>query len=357
MADFCMPSLGADMTEGRLIEWRVKPGDQVARGDIVAVVDTSKAEIEVEIFESGVIGELLVNEGEKVPVGTALAHVLSAGDDARPVAPEPAASARPPEPAPAVAAVAAVPPDRQRVSPLARRVAADLGVDLTTVSGTGYAGAITEADVRASAPAAVPTPPPDEDRAGAMRRTIAGLMARSKREIPHYYLGQQIDLERAVQWLAETNGPRPPGERLLPAALLVKATAMACRDHPELNGFFADGAFQPGSGVHTGIAISLRGGGLIAPAIHDADAMSLDTLMAALRDLTKRARHGQLRGSEMTDSTITVTNLGDRGVDTVFGVIYPPQVALVGFGRIRERPWASDGEVAAHPVVDATLVG
>ena len=231
-------------------------------------------------------------------------------------------------------------------------------MDLAAVTGTGYAGAITEGDVRAATAAATapPVPPaPEEDRAGAMRRTIAGLMARSKREIPHYYLAQQIDLARALEWLAETNAPRPPGERLLPAALLVKAAAMACRDHPELNGFFVDGAFQPARGVHPGIAISLRGGGLIAPAIHDADALELDALMAALRDLTKRARHGQLRGSEMTDSTITVTNLGDRGVDTVYGVIYPPQVALVGFGRIRERPWAVDGSVAAHPTVDATL--
>ncbi len=196
---------------------------------------------------------------------------------------------------------------------------------------------------------------PEEDRAAAMRRTIANLMARSKREIPHYYLGQHVDMTRAMEWLTATNATRAPGERLLPAALLVKAVALACVDHPALNGFFVDGAPQPAGGVHAGIAIALRGGGLVAPAIHDADALDLDALMAALRDLTQRARHGQLRGSEMTDPTITVTNLGDRGVETVYGVIYPPQVALVGFGRIVERPWAADGMLGAHPVLHATL--
>jgi pyruvate dehydrogenase E2 component (dihydrolipoamide acetyltransferase) len=188
-----------------------------------------------------------------------------------------------------------------------------------------------------------------------MRRTIAALMARSKREIPHYYLGQHIDLTRALAWLDEVNAGRPPGERLLPAALLVKATALACRAHPALNGFFVDGELREAEHVHPGVAIALRGGGLVAPAIHDADGLGLDALMAALRDLTGRARAGRLRGSEMTDATITVTSLGDRGVETVYGVIHPPQVALVGFGKVTERAWAAGGMVGAHPVVHATL--
>ncbi|HEY5144973.1 MAG TPA: dihydrolipoamide acetyltransferase family protein [Solirubrobacteraceae bacterium] len=377
MGDFRMPALGADMTEGRLLEWRVAVGDRVARGDIVAVVDTSKAEIEVEIFEAGVIEELVVPVGTMVPVGTVLAHVRSAvGGEARPAAPEPTVAPRA-----AVAAAPSPPPPprldaatgRPRVSPLARRMAADLGVDLGACSGTGPGGAITKADVeRAAGPGAGPPPGPaptpapvaahpvpastsQEDRQAAMRRTIADLMARSKREIPHYYLGQHIDMTRALAWLTETNQARPPGDRLLPVALLVKAVALACRDHPSLNGFFTDGALQAADRVHPGIAIALRGGGLMAPAIHDADTLDLDALMAALRDLTQRTRHGQLRGSEMTDPTITVTNLGDRGVETVHGVIYPPQVALVGFGRIVERPWASKGMIGAHPVVHATL--
>jgi pyruvate dehydrogenase E2 component (dihydrolipoamide acetyltransferase) len=200
----------------------------------------------------------------------------------------------------------------------------------------------------ASAPAA-------KDRAAAMRQAIAALMARSKREIPHYSLSLDIDMTRAMAWLAETNGARPTAERLLPVALLVKATAMAARQATAMNGFWEDGAFHAASGVHVGVAVSLRGGGVIAPAVHDADTLSVDDLMGALRDLVSRAKAGVLRGSEMSDPTITVTNLGDQGVDSVTGVIYPPQVALVGFGRIRERPWASGGMVGARPVVTATL--
>ena len=188
-----------------------------------------------------------------------------------------------------------------------------------------------------------------------MRETIGRLMARSKREVPHYYLSTTVDLARATSWMQERNRDRPVGERLVSAALLLKATALAARAHPELNGFWVDDAFVPGSGVHLGVAISLRGGGLVAPAVHDADTLTVDQLMAAVRDLVTRARAGRLRGSEMSDPTLTVTNLGDRGVETVHGVIYPPQVALVGFGRVVDRPWAVDGMLAVRPVVSLTL--
>ena len=188
-----------------------------------------------------------------------------------------------------------------------------------------------------------------------MRAAIAALMARSKREIPHYYLQTEIDLTRALGWLHEENLSRPVAERLLPSALLLSAVAHAVVEMPQLNGFWVGGAFRPADGVHLGVAISLRGGGLIAPALHHADRKSLDELMAGVRDLVGRARTGRLRGSEMSDPTITVTNLGERGVDLVHGVIYPPQVALVGFGGVRERPWASDGMLGVRPTVIATL--
>ena len=187
-----------------------------------------------------------------------------------------------------------------------------------------------------------------------MRHAIGALMARSKREIPHYYLATTIDLGPSMDWLAGTNVARPPAARLLPAALLLKATAIASQRVPAMNGMFRD-RFEPASGVHLGVAIALRGGGLIAPAIHDADRLPLDELMAALRDLVQRARAGALRSSEMADPTITVTNLGDQGVDEVFGVIYPPQVSLVGFGKIAHRPWAVDGLLGVRPLVRATL--
>jgi pyruvate dehydrogenase E2 component (dihydrolipoamide acetyltransferase) len=393
VSDFLMPSLGADMDAGTLLEWYVKPGDAVKRGDIVALVDTSKAEIEIEIFEDGVIDELLVPAGARVPVGTPLARVRSASAMPEQVAPKVATPAIPPQVAPDVATPAepeAVAPDvaaaavpapvpehtrppvpagerehRVRISPLARRVAEQLGVEPATVTGTGPHGAITRIDVEHAA-AAYPNggPPRAEETEPAppaaasvspMREAIAALMARSKREIPHYYLQLDIDLSTALTWLHEQNLRRPVTERLLPSVLLLSAVARAVSTMPELNGFWIDAAFRPGSGVHLGVAISLRGGGLIAPALHDADRMALDEIMLGVRDLVRRARAGRLRGSEMADPTITVTNLGEHGVDLVHGVIYAPQVALVGFGGVRERPWAADGMLGVRPVVTATL--
>ena len=195
----------------------------------------------------------------------------------------------------------------------------------------------------------------EEDRATLMRRAIARSMARSKREIPHYYLATTIDLRAALRHLDEMNEQRPITARILPAALLIRATALAIRTVPEVNGFYVDDRFEPSAAVHLGVAVSLREGGLVAPAIHDADTLDLDETMRVLSDLVKRARAWRLRSSEMSDPTITVTNLGDRGVETAFPVIIPPQVAIVSFGRIVDEPRAVDGMLAVHPVVHATL--
>ena len=190
-----------------------------------------------------------------------------------------------------------------------------------------------------------------------MRKVIAAAMARSKREIPHYYLGTHIDMSKAMAWLQAENLKRPVTERLLYSVLLLKAVALAIHEIPEMNGFWIDGAFKRSEAVHVGVAISIRQGGLIAPAIHDVDKKSLSEIMVSLRDLVKRVRAGMLRSSEIADATITVTSLGEQGVETVFGVIYPPQVALVGFGKIVERPWAREGMVGARPVMMASLSG
>jgi pyruvate dehydrogenase E2 component (dihydrolipoamide acetyltransferase) len=188
-----------------------------------------------------------------------------------------------------------------------------------------------------------------------MRSAIASAMAKSKREIPHYYLSATIDMSAALAWLRAGNEKRPVTERLLPAVLLIKAVALALRDVPELNGTWVDGAFRKGAGIHVGCAISLRGGGLVAPALHDADRSALPALMRSFQDLVARARAGQLRSSELADPTITLTNLGEQGVESTFGIIYPPQVALVGFGRISNRPWVAGERIEARPLVTATL--
>ncbi|MCW5632868.1 MAG: 2-oxo acid dehydrogenase subunit E2, partial [Rubrivivax sp.] len=212
----------------------------------------------------------------------------------------------------------------------------------------GTAGVVPTA--AAAAPATAAT------RAQAMRQTIAAAMSRSKREIPHYYLAEEVEFGAAAAWLSERNAALPPSARLLPAALLVKAVASALRRYPEFNGFWRDGAFVAGGGVHPGVAVSLRAGGLVAPALHDADRQDVATLTRALLDLVKRTRAGALRSSELADPTITVTNLGDQGVASVFGVIYPPQVALVGFGRIAPRARVgAGGRLVAEPMLTATL--
>jgi pyruvate dehydrogenase E2 component (dihydrolipoamide acetyltransferase) len=356
-----MPSLGADMEVGTIVEWRVAPGDVVHRGDIVAVVDTEKSTIEVEIFEDGTIEELVVEPGREVPVGTVLARLAPAGDVERPVpvpAPTRASTTTTAEPVEAPVPVKAS--DRWapstaafvRASPRARAEARRRGVDLAAVAGSGPFGAVRTPDLDASP--VIPRSDEVVDQRLARRRATGALMARSKREIPHYYLATTIGLDRAMAWLAEANAARPVARRLLPAALLLKAVALAAGKEPRVNGFWADG-FEPATAVHLGVAISLRGGGLVAPAIRDADQLPLDDLMRTLSDLVDRARRGALRSSEVAGATITVTNLGDQGVEEVFGVIHPPQVAIVGFGRIAPRPWVVDGSIEARPVVRATL--
>ena len=368
MTEFRMPSLGADMEFGTLVDWRVKPGDVVQRGDIVALVETEKGVIEVEIFESGVIESLVVQPGQKVPVGATLATLSGDGKKAETPPEKPAATSSPTaapmkeETAPLkIPAVPTVEQSRRaRVSPLARKRAQEIGADLSGIAGTGVDGSITIADVERAVESAKPAKPPTAPGAkgpdvNAMRRVIAAAMARSKREIPHYYLATTIDMRRALEWLAAENARRPVTKRLLYSAVLIRAVAVALHTTPELNGFWSDDAFKAGDGIHIGVAISLRQGGLINPAIHDVDKKNLDELMENMLDLVNRARTGHLRSSELSDGTITVTNLGEQGVESVFGVIYPPQVALVGFGKIVERPFALNGMVGVCPMIQTTL--
>jgi pyruvate dehydrogenase E2 component (dihydrolipoamide acetyltransferase) len=358
-----MPSLGADMDEGTLQEWLVKPGDTVCRGQVVAVVDTTKAAVEVECWHDGTIQELLVPVGETVGVGTVLA-TLSDREKISTTTAHPAEKARRPKkrvptsaPPPAGRTTVRGPAHRRWVSPAARRLAERLGVDTDSLSGSGPQGAVTIHDVeQAGAPQPESQPAATaQDRAAAMRQSIAAAMSRSKREIPHYYLADQILMERALSWLTERNANRPVTERVLPAVLQLKACALAAKQFGEFNGFWKDGSFQSASGIHVGVAISLRGGGLVAPAIHDVAEKNLDELMSDLTDLVARARRGSLRSSEMSDPSITVTNLGDQGVDSVYGVIYPPQVALVGFGRPSQKVCAVDGGIRIATAVQATL--
>ena len=356
MAEFRMPSLGADMTAGRLVGWLKKPGDKVERGDVIAEVDTDKGVIEVEVFQDGVIEQLLVKEDEKIPVGTVLAIIREAPEAA---APGSAPSAQPNTPEPSQVA-------RIHASPVAKKLAEQLGVDLKNVSGTGPQGRIQREDVEraAKSPAVrteeieTPAPTPkiaEPDRYSRMRHAIAAAMSRSKREIPHYYLGTTIDMTKALEWLEVENAKRTIKDRILYSVLLLKAVALALPDSPELNATWENDRLNLIEQINVGTAISLRQGGLVAPALKDTDKLSLDELMKNLRDLVQRTRAGALRSSELSESTITVTNIGEQGVATVYGVIYPPQVAIVGFGSIYESVSVLDGGIRACRMINATL--
>jgi len=357
MGLFTMPSLGADMEDGTLVEWLKQPGDAVKRGDIVAVVETEKGAIEIEIFEDGIIAEILVPEGRKVPVGTALATIATEGETAAPVRLVEPVMADEVQPAIAPPArtepISAAPVAGQpvRASPAARRYAGERRIDLTGITGSGPGGAIQLRDVEAAKPMGSKR----GIDADAMRHAIASAMSRSKREIPHYYLSHRIDVQAAQDWLERYNGERSPPDRILFGTLLVKATVLAVHDFPEFNGHFENDRFTPSQSVHAGIAIAIRGGGLVAPAIMDADRLTLADLMVRMRDLIGRVRQGGFRASELTSSTITINSLGDRGVDGVFPIIYPPQVAILGFGRIAEQPWLSGNDIVARPVLQMTL--
>lgn len=344
-----MPTLGADMEAGTLVEWLKKPGDEVARGDIIAVVDTEKGAIEIEVFDAGVIERHLVAPGQKTPVGTVLALIRTPTEPAGAI-PEPVSGTASPAPSPAL------PPATPgvRVSPAARKAAQQLHVALESVEGRGPGGSVTVGDVERAAAvrqASGSTP----DRLAGTRAAMAAAMTHAKREIPHLYLSTTVDLSPTLTWLKAENERRPVTERLLPVVMFIKAVGRACAEVPAVNGFWTNQRFVPGSGVHVGCAIALRGGGLVAPALHDVTQKTLDVLAREFADLVKRTRAGTLRSSEMSDATITLTNLGELGVESAYAIIYPPQVAIVGVGRIVERPWVVDGRIEPRSVVTVSV--
>lgn len=266
----------------------------------------------------------------------------------------------PPPAAPAPSVIAQAPAEvgparethRRKISPAARARARELGVDVDRVTGTGMGGAITIDDVVRVAQSAKPVvPEPAHD----MRQIIARAMSRSKREIPHYYLSLICSFAKARAFLDRHNATTELESRLLPSAVLLKVVAQAAKAMPEFNGFYKNDAFQASGDEHVGMAIAMRGGRLVAPAILNADQKSLAVVMTELRDLATRVRAGHMRSTELSMPTITVTSFAEEDVDAVIPVIYPPQVAMVGIGSIRERPWVADGQVRAEPTVPICL--
>ena len=363
MIDFLMPSLGADMEAGTLIEWRKKPGETVKRGDIIAEVETQKGLIEIEVFEEGVIGELLIKEGTKVPVGTVMATINPSTStlEIKETTAEKTAIAIQPTEEKIIKKTAGEKFEEKQIkaSPLAKRIAAENNIDLSQLQGTGEDGAITKEDIKNAIAQKEKITKPEEKMSlqlEAIRLAVAAAVSKSNKEIPHYYLEKKIDMTKALTWLRESNSKRPIQKRLLPAALIIKATAKSLVDFPNLNAIWDNGV-QPKKEINIGFVVSLRSGGVIVPTIRNADLKSIDEIMEALNDIIPRARVMKLRSSDLTDSTITITSLGEGGADMVFGVIYPPQVAILGFGGSSQQPFVENGMLGIRTVFTVTLAG
>lgn len=354
MSTFVMPSLGADMKSAVLMEWKVKEGDSVKKGDVIAEVETSKGVIEIEVFEDGIVEKILVQEETESAVGTPLAIISSSSESAiakKPASPGMAAETKeaeppliPPQP------ISDKPIETQRVksSPLARKKAKELGIELSTLAKNDKTVHLAQVESKKVS---------STTEMGGMRQAIAKAMSRSNTEIPHYYLSTSINMTSALHWLEDLNKDRAIEDRILPAALLIRAVVRTLQEVPQLNGFWMDDELHMSEDINPGIAIALRKEGLITPALLNAEHMDIDATMHALSDLVTRTRSGKLRGSEITQQTITITNLGDLGVESVYGVIYPPQVALVGLGRIIDAPWADGDTLSVRKVMQATLAG
>ena len=381
------------MRDGTLIEWQVKPGDHIEKGDTVAVIETSKGAIEMESYHSGTISELLVEPEIKLPVGSVMARMESDSPLSESAIEEttsetvPLTNEQRQEPelndtqlppyippkhlrsAPS-STEAKVNKSQSRLyaSPAARKQAHQSGIDLLSLTGSGPNGAIVLRDLTSQIStrpvepsqentSATPTSTatPSSSTTSAMRQAISDAMTRSKQEIPHYYLALEINLTQAQNWLMEQNQQREPEQRLLLPAILITAIARQLAKHPQLNGFYQDGHFTPSADINIANTISLREGGLVTPAILNANQLTVAQTMDSLRDLTERARHGRLRSSEISQGTITVTSIGERGADMITGVIYPPQVAIIGLGRLRKVPVVDGDAITVGDVMTVTL--
>lgn len=342
-----MPSLGADMEEGKFVEWRIQPGDLVKKGQAIGVVETQKAAVEIESFREGKVLTLEAKPGDVIAVGTEIATMEVSGDVEAEAARVPMAKMPP----------AILPPamgPRKQISPAAKKLAVENHLDWNLIVGSGPNGVIEVRDVEKKLGAA--RPPGQTTFSGVdLRRAIASKMVKSKREIPHYYLHQRMSLDPMMAWLDKVNQVRDMEARLMTASVLLRALVKTLQENPDLNGHYVDQNFLPSSAIHLGVAIALKSGGVLVPAILDAQAMSLFELNASFKSLAERARSGGIKNREMTDGTFTVTNVGDLGAHQVTGVIFPPQVAIVGIGRVRKEAVVVDGSVRPGLVVDVTL--
>ena len=417
MADVVMPRLSDSMEEGTILRWLKSTGDEVAVGEALVEIETDKANMAYESDVAGTLGEILVQEGETVSIGTPIARVGDSGEGsdrsaAGPVAGEPtptppaeAAGETAEAPAAEASATAEMPEAEQeapaepttsgdghrpKASPLARRLAKEKGLDLSRLEGSGPGGRIVKADVESASSAgdtsaggprgaeARPAPstvgvadaagpaaaaPSPETAKGEvsyedlskLQSTVARRMAESKATAPHFYLRAEVDMSRAVEGRARLKAAAQEGE-VVPSFndMVVKACALALREHPRANGAYRDGRYELYSRVNVGVAVAARDA-LVVPTIFDADRKGLRQIATESRALAERVREGQITPPELSGATFTVSNLGMYGIDGFSAVINPPQAAILAVGAIVERPVVRDGEISTAHLMQVDL--
>lgn len=379
--EITMPQMGADMTEGILVRWVKSEGDQVSRGEIIAEIETDKATVELEAFEEGVLLRLVASEGETVPVGNVIAVLGSPGEavvspperkeqaaaPGRGAAQGPvAAAAGAPVAAPARAPAADAGSGRLRISPVARRMASEAGIDASSLRGSGPDGRVLRRDVEAAIAGTlhVSNEPPAREGATArpggveplskMRQAIARRMSQSKQTQPHYYLTLDIDMTAALAFREQFNQAAGEAERVTINDLVVKACTLALQRHPKFNAEYSEEGLVFHGSVNIAIGIALAEG-LIAPALLDCGAKTLGTIAREAKDLVTRAREGRLRTDEYGSGTFTITNLGAYEIETLIGIINPPQAAILGVGSVMPQAVVRDGAIVARQVMKVAL--
>jgi pyruvate dehydrogenase E2 component (dihydrolipoamide acetyltransferase) len=379
MAEVTMPRLSDTMEEGTIASWLKKPGDQVARGEVIAQIETDKATMDLTAFEAGTLQEILAPEGSTVQIGKPVARIGTGAPvsaRAAPAAPAEAPAARAPapaQPAPPPPARAAEPAEpaadgKVRASPVARHIAAEHGLDLAQIQGSGPQGRVIRSDVEAAL-ATSPTPaPPQAPRAPSqpqpqpaagdekvqlsqMRRTIARRMAESTRAVPHFFLTVTVDATELVKLRTQIT---EQGVKVSFNDLVVKGAALALRKVPEVNVSFAEDSLIKHAQVHIGIAVATERG-LIVPVIRNVDQKALSQIAQEARDLAERAQAGKLQPNDYIGGTFTVSNLGMFGVEQFNAVINPPEAAILAVGAIVKEPADYQGEIALRDRMRLTL--
>lgn len=374
-----MPKLGFDMAEGTLVRWVKQEGEPVAKGEVLAEIETDKATVEVESGFSGVLHRHLVEQGSIVPVGTPIAVIAAPGEEvkdlpaAQPAAAPKAAAVEKAETAPAAMPAAPIPAGEVKASPLAKRMAKERNLDLTMIRGSGPGGRVVRKDIEvalaagtqptpASRPAITPTPsfvpaavPGDEsvpvDR---LRTAIGRRMVESKQQVPHFYITHEYDVAALMELRKQVNELLPEEEKLSVNDFIVKAVALALRRFPNLNASLGDKVILRHGHVNVGVAVAVEGG-LLTVVCRDADQKTLRQISAEVKEMVARARQGKVRPEDIEGSTFSISNLGMFDVEDFVAIINPPEAAILAVGSVRQVPVVAAGEVRPGVRMKATI--